>query len=245
MIKFFRKIRQKLLTENKFSKYLLYAIGEIVLVVIGILIALQINNWNEERKKLETENSLIKSLNQEFKNNLNNLDSTISLIDVVTDSTSKLLISFSNSQALRVKGEDLDKLLSVCTSSPIWKRSENSLREIENSGSLNGIGHENIKTLIYNWLGEIESLKSFEERSRESIKEYMDYITEFGSWREVDKYVMVQEGGSILMPENDHLLNDSMFENIVNNHLVWLRIKKSRYINIRKQVEKIIDATNK
>ena len=50
MIKFFRKIRLKLLTENKFSTYLLYAIGEIILVVIGILIALQINNWNEAQK---------------------------------------------------------------------------------------------------------------------------------------------------------------------------------------------------
>jgi len=54
MITFFRKIRQSLMTENnpsppagRFSKYLLYAIGEILLVVIGILIALQINNWNE------------------------------------------------------------------------------------------------------------------------------------------------------------------------------------------------------
>jgi hypothetical protein len=50
MIKFFRRIRQSLLSENKFSKYLFYAIGEIVLVVIGILIALQVNNWNEKRK---------------------------------------------------------------------------------------------------------------------------------------------------------------------------------------------------
>jgi hypothetical protein len=50
MIKFFRKIRQRLITENKVSKYLLYAFGEIVLVVIGILIALTINNWNENRK---------------------------------------------------------------------------------------------------------------------------------------------------------------------------------------------------
>lgn len=49
MIKFFRKIRQKLLTENKFSKYLIYAIGEIILVVIGILIALQLNNWNTDK----------------------------------------------------------------------------------------------------------------------------------------------------------------------------------------------------
>jgi len=54
MIKFFRRFRQQLLSENKFSKYFLYAIGEIVLVVIGILIALQINNWNEN-KKIENE----------------------------------------------------------------------------------------------------------------------------------------------------------------------------------------------
>jgi len=50
VIKFFRHIRKSLLSENKFSKYLVYAIGEIILVVIGILIALSINNWNEKRK---------------------------------------------------------------------------------------------------------------------------------------------------------------------------------------------------
>jgi len=49
MIKVFRKIRQNLLSENKLSEYLLYAAGEIFLVVVGILIALQINNWNENR----------------------------------------------------------------------------------------------------------------------------------------------------------------------------------------------------
>lgn len=51
MIKFFRKIRQHLLSDNKFNKYFVYAIGEIILVVIGILIALQINTWNEQRKE--------------------------------------------------------------------------------------------------------------------------------------------------------------------------------------------------
>ena len=50
MIKFFRKIRQNLLSDGRTGKYLKYAVGEIVLVVIGILIALQINNWNEHRK---------------------------------------------------------------------------------------------------------------------------------------------------------------------------------------------------
>ncbi len=70
MIKFFRKIRQKLLRENKFSKYVLYAIGEIVLVVIGILIALQINNWNEFKKDRVIENKLLNELKENLNTNL-------------------------------------------------------------------------------------------------------------------------------------------------------------------------------
>ena len=62
MIKFFRKIRQQLLSENKFTKYLIYAIGEIVLVVIGILIALNINNWNEEQKREAQEFKMLNEL---------------------------------------------------------------------------------------------------------------------------------------------------------------------------------------
>ncbi len=66
MIKFFRRIRQKLLSENKFSKYLLYAIGEIVLVVIGILIALSINNWNEDRKLKQLKREYLYSLKRDL-----------------------------------------------------------------------------------------------------------------------------------------------------------------------------------
>ncbi|MGB5172131.1 MAG: DUF6090 family protein [Eudoraea sp.] len=74
MIKFFRRIRQQLLKENNLSKYLLYAIGEIVLVVIGILIALQINNWNQENKE-----SLVEK--QRYQNILNDLVSDEANID--------------------------------------------------------------------------------------------------------------------------------------------------------------------
>lgn len=81
MIKFFRKIRQKLLTESNFKKYLLYATGEIVLVVIGILIALQVNNINSSNKlKNSTSKHIsifIKDLNEE---NIT-LDSLHSLTD--------------------------------------------------------------------------------------------------------------------------------------------------------------------
>lgn len=62
MIKFFRKIRQNLLMENKTGKYFKYAIGEIILVVIGILIALGINNWNENRKDSIQEEIVLRSL---------------------------------------------------------------------------------------------------------------------------------------------------------------------------------------
>ncbi|WP_350293746.1 DUF6090 family protein [uncultured Croceitalea sp.] len=67
MIKFFRKIRQNLLSENKFSKYLLYAIGEIVLVVIGILIALQINTYSEDQKKRKQEIILLQNLSNDVR----------------------------------------------------------------------------------------------------------------------------------------------------------------------------------
>ncbi len=62
MIKFFRKIRQKLLSQNRITQYLAYAFGEIFLVVIGILIALQINNWNELRKQNELKTIYISRL---------------------------------------------------------------------------------------------------------------------------------------------------------------------------------------
>lgn len=62
MIKFFRKIRQNLLSEGKTGKYLKYAIGEIFLVVIGILIALQINNWNEDRKSRRAERDILNNI---------------------------------------------------------------------------------------------------------------------------------------------------------------------------------------
>ena len=67
MIKFFRKIRYNLMEQNKTGKYFKYAIGEIVLVVIGILIALSINNWNENRKDISKEKLVLISLLEDFK----------------------------------------------------------------------------------------------------------------------------------------------------------------------------------
>ena len=64
MIKFFRKIRQNLLMENKTGKYFKYAIGEIILVVIGILIALQLNNLNENKKNDVFEKEILSQIQE-------------------------------------------------------------------------------------------------------------------------------------------------------------------------------------
>ena len=75
MIKFFRKIRFDLLEKNKTGKYLLYAIGEIILVVLGILIALQINNWNESNKISKEEHGLLVNLKRDFTSNMKLINS--------------------------------------------------------------------------------------------------------------------------------------------------------------------------
>ena len=74
MIKFFRKIRQKLISENRMKKYLFYAIGEIALVMIGILLALQINNWNEERKQLAYGQEILHELIAEVNKNISSFN---------------------------------------------------------------------------------------------------------------------------------------------------------------------------
>lgn len=68
MITLFRKVRQSLISENKFKKYLLYAFGEIILVVIGILIALSINTWNQNRLNTKKETYYLTQLKQELSN---------------------------------------------------------------------------------------------------------------------------------------------------------------------------------
>src|SRR5210317_465306 len=71
MLTFFRKIRKSIVQVGSARKYLFYAIGEIALVVIGILIALQINNWNEWRKDRDKEHSILKELQSDFEVNAN------------------------------------------------------------------------------------------------------------------------------------------------------------------------------
>ncbi len=99
MIKFFRRIRENLLSENSFSKYLTYAIGEIVLVVIGILIALQINNWNEQRKIDVLEVQTLKEIVSDLQDDLSSLENDRGLNHRGLESASIIREALDNNQA--------------------------------------------------------------------------------------------------------------------------------------------------
>jgi len=100
MIKFFRQIRKTLLMENKTSKYLKYAIGEIVLVVIGILIALQINIWNENRKARLNEKAILNSLKEELNSTLQELKRDLKVQNNYKQSTENVYTYIQNKPKL-------------------------------------------------------------------------------------------------------------------------------------------------
>ncbi len=91
MINFFRKIRLQLLAQNKVSRYLLYALGEIFLVVIGILIALQINNWNDWRKDRAKERILLRDMAENLDLNVQNLQGDIEFLRAMNRSSTIVL----------------------------------------------------------------------------------------------------------------------------------------------------------
>ncbi len=152
MIKFFRKIRQKLLVENRFSKYLLYALGEIVLVVIGILIALQINNRNEVKKVRATEMVYLKNIKSDLQLTIAEIDKFIELRNTLIQSAKRTLVYFEGKPISDPEAFNKD-IVDIYT----WERFyqvNNTFQELTSSGNLSLIKDEKIKNGLLN----IESL---------------------------------------------------------------------------------------
>ena len=144
MIKFFRKIRQRLLEENRMSKYLIYAIGEIVLVVIGILIALQINNWNEGNKQNKQELKQLKALKLEFEKNLISFDS----IMLHHTSNQRATVLLMNAKDKNYSIETLDSLFLGTIYNYNFDPSTGIYNSIINSGQIDLISSEPLKYKI-------------------------------------------------------------------------------------------------
>ena len=133
MIKFFRKIRQRLLSENKLSKYFLYAIGEIVLVVMGILIALQINNNNELNKQRAKEVQFLKNLKSDLIFEESELERYIEIRESIVNSAQIALEHFNGKPV-----ENIQMFNYHTFNVGIWQefqRNNNTFVELLNSGN--------------------------------------------------------------------------------------------------------------
>ena len=137
MIKFFRKIRQQLLIENKTSKYFKYAIGEIVLVVIGILIALQINNWNEKEKGDRLARTYAKGLVRDLKQDTIKLKRTIQFQEEKNLGLNTL-IKLNNKDVNKPSINDSIYILFMqnCLNISDFKANQNTLTQLKNTGDL-------------------------------------------------------------------------------------------------------------
>ena len=153
MIKFFRSIRKTLLNEGRTSKYFKYAIGEIILVVIGILIALQINNWNESRKEHAQETVLLEQLLSDFNSNLNQLDQKISMRKDFVNSATQLFGYIDNPSLATKDSVDsyIGKTMPYATFDPI-------VADLASSGELKLISNNDLKKAVTRWTSDIKDV---------------------------------------------------------------------------------------
>src|SRR6056297_3467214 len=181
MIKFFRKIRQNLLQENRFSKYLLYAIGEIVLVVLGILIALQINNWNENRKERIAESVLLTQLKSEFESNSKQLGEKMIIRNNMITASFKLLdyIDHPEKRQLDSVNSYLLQTLLVPTFDPI-------VNDIISSGRIQLLSNNRLKELLTLWTSEIIQVTEEEVVWRDyKSSSYSPFLLKNSSYRTI------------------------------------------------------------
>jgi hypothetical protein len=144
MLKFFRKIRYDLMDRNKTGKYVKYAIGEVFLVVIGILIALQINNWNEARKETVREVKMLQDISNDIQKNIANIEEGIVYLDQGKISSINVL------KYIEAKQEYTDSMLTDFTNfTSFWDPdfTEASFENLKNVG-VNLISNDTLRNRI-------------------------------------------------------------------------------------------------
>lgn len=171
MIKFFRHIRQRLVSENKFSKYLLYAIGEIILVVIGILIALQINNANETRKERERELNYLKNLKSDLVSEIesNNEFATYRF------EKAKACTTLLNTEAPKTI-EDVQEYTDTYEQVFVWNvfvPNNNTFKELLSSGNLSLVKNDSIKDTLLELDKRYADIATGEEHMRREYEAYL------------------------------------------------------------------------
>ena len=225
MIKFFRHIRKRLLTENKFSKYLLYAIGEILLVVIGILIALSINNWNEEQKNRIEEKNLLLELRTEFRQKKESLETYGRDCNGYIDNIN-IYYTYADDSTREYDTDSLRFLVNGLRGQALPITPNSTLNSIENSAKIYLIKNDELRNYFKIWKNNLIKLNRLAEgkaalRSRD--------ISSM-----VDEYFLLKEyypDGSVAVEiidaTNDHKDIKYFFNAPLNQNLIHRFLTKS------------------
>ncbi|AYN66900.1 hypothetical protein D1013_05695 [Euzebyella marina] len=253
-MKIFRKLRQKLLSENapngtanKLSKYLIYAIGEIVLVVIGILIAVAINN-NQQRNILERkEQTYLRGLQNEFETSKSKLTQLIKVNQENYTNAEKIL-EHTNQAESALSEKEFSNLLFNSFAFDISFNANNSLlNEMINSGSLKDISNDGLRILLTNWGATMEDIARQEfELGEQRVKVLDMFRTDRYSIRTI--FAQTNADNGLTLNEQDatvsnlSLLQSLAFENnVLMFHSTSLSTEKTHYLPLMQELDAILN----
>ncbi len=228
MIKFFRTIRQKLINEGNVKRYMFYAFGEIALVVIGILIALQINNWNEERKDYKEEYKLLTGLKKQFESLNQGLFNRAEMYDSLEIHTSRVLYPSGSIDILSNK--TLINGLKGIKFAGTFDTGKGVLEALVESGRLELIQNDRLRDKLSGWSSVLEETKDNEISMRNFINlEIIPVIssklgTNIGRITNQD-YISSYFDSQLSMSDTQNiidLLKDTKFVGLATWRHVWL-----------------------
>ena len=228
------------------KQYLKYGIGEVVLVVLGILLALQVNNWNEKRKLIKEEKKTLLSFHNEVSNNLNILERSIVEKQKIIEANNEIL-KYIGPNEKWLSEKSLDSLMyHITVSGWIFVPEDGVLNEIINSGKLSIIQDEKIKNEIAS-LPQLLSLILEEDRLyRDDLHQYFlpflskNYkLRNITSHRELLEHSKSDLGISKFENNPVALLNNPEFENILTIQSIWIKFSIDMCINQKSKYEEI------
>jgi type II secretory pathway pseudopilin PulG len=250
MLRFFRQIRQRLLTDNKFSKYLLYAIGEIVLVVIGILIAISIDNWNQERILKREEQVALQNLKQDFQYNREALQKNIAITQKTIESNLQVL-NYTGSKPKPGTEEAFNVLINDVTVTSEFFPKNSFLDDLMNSGRLQIIRSAGLREKLSSWKPAFEHIKEEERQTKSYSDPLLNFIIKNGSWLNADEVATTQAIAKYNFPksgfevDNRNLLGYLEFENMIENLVIYHERVLSSQKKGLQLIEEILDLINK
>jgi len=244
MIKFFRKIRQKMIKENRTSKYLLYAIGEIILVVIGILIALSINNWNQERILKIEEEGIVRNIHNEYLQNKTIIKTTLETSDDCANAVKSLMHLIGKDEVL-INNHNIDSLMYYAFDLPIFRPSENTISGLIQSGRLELLNNQELVDLIYEWGRTMKALNDMSSRLlTKSDDDILPYLSKKYALKDMDAYGTLQwKNKTSLTIDKLQIFEEIEFENIMDDFLYRVVYCKNRLLELDVIITKILKET--